>query len=120
VGHDLNELGILLLDPAEQLDLILRHELEPVEVIAKLIELAKRCFERPLIWRQESRGNAVELAGGVMLELAVSRNLAVERYQLLGAVVRLAQHVKANGANHDEQHHHHQESRQELGVNSGW
>jgi hypothetical protein len=61
----------------------------------------------------------VELTGGVMLKLAVSGNLAVEPNHLLGATVRLAQHVKADGANHDEQHHHRQESRQELGVDSG-
>jgi len=50
-GHDLNALGMLLLDSVEQFDLALGHELEPVEVIVKLIELTQGGFEHPLLRR---------------------------------------------------------------------
>ena len=41
-AHDLDKPVILLLDAAQQLCLVLRNVLQPVEVITKLLELAQR------------------------------------------------------------------------------
>ena len=78
VGHDPDEALVVLADAAEQLDLVLCDELEPIEIVAELVELAQRRLERPLVRNEQRRGDAVELARGVVLELAVGRDLALE------------------------------------------
>jgi len=75
LGHDGGELFVIGLDPLEQIGLVLGHKLEPLEVIAEKVELAQRRIERLLVGRQQGRGDAVELGGGVVLELAVGSHL---------------------------------------------
>jgi hypothetical protein len=53
LGHYPDELVIFLVHLGKQLDFILRHELQPVEVIAELIELPYGCFERPVVGNQQ-------------------------------------------------------------------
>src|SRR5207245_69376 len=116
LGHDLDELVIVLADPAEQFDFVFRDELEPVEVVAELVKLTQRGLERSLVGDQERRGDAVELAGGVVLELAVGGDLALELDQVLGAPVHRAQRLQADRAHRDEQHDDGKERGQEFRV----
>jgi hypothetical protein len=68
--------------------------LQPVEVIAKLLELAERRLDHAhvdLLQRQrQDRGDAVELTRGVVLQLAVGGNLAMEDDKVLGPTVGFA------------------------------
>ena len=67
---------------------------------------------------EERRHDAVELARGVVLHLAVGRDLALQLDQLLGLLVDAAQHLQADRAQEDEQRHHRQERDQELGLHA--
>ena len=95
-------------------------KLEPLEVVAKLHELAERRLEGPLVGDQEGRSDAVELDGGVMLELAVGSNLPLEEPQLFGTSVDLTQHPEAGDADRDEQYDDDEEGREEFGVHGDW
>jgi hypothetical protein len=67
----------LSVDLGEQLGLVACHELQPSNVIAKLVELPKRIQQGSLIRRDQRRGNVVELARRVMLHLTIGFNLAL-------------------------------------------
>ena len=84
-GHDLDEAVVVLPDLGQQLDLVLGHVLQPVEVVAELAELAQDAVELALVRGQERGGDAVELARGVVLDLPIGRDLALQLDQLLGA-----------------------------------
>src|SRR5262249_14785588 len=60
-----------------------------------------------------------ELAGGVVLDLAIGLDLALQLDQLLGALVDFAQAVQADRADRDQQRGDGQECRQELGLHTG-
>ena len=49
LGHDPDEAVVVLPDLAQQLDLALRHVLQPVEVVAELAELAQHAVQNPLV-----------------------------------------------------------------------
>ena len=117
MGHDPDEALVILADAAEQLDLVLCDELEPIEIVAELVELAQRRLERPLVRDDQRRGDAVELARGVVLELAVGRDLALELDEVVGAAVHGVQGLQADRAQGDEQDDDGEERRQELRVN---
>ena len=94
--HDRNETVVLLPELLKQLGLVLGDELQPVNVVSKLIELAERTVQRAIVRGEEGRGYAVELTGGVVLDLAVGLDLALQLDQLLGAIVDLAQALQAD------------------------
>ena len=75
--HHADESFVIDLDAAEQLDLILRNELEPVEVVTELVELAERRIERPFVGQEQRRRNAIELRRRVVLDLAIRGDLAL-------------------------------------------
>ena len=49
MGDDIDEQAVILPDFAKQFDFILSDEFQTIEVIAKLIELAKRILQRSII-----------------------------------------------------------------------
>ena len=110
-GHDLDEAVVFLPDLAQQLDLVLRDVLQPVEVVAELAELAQGAVERPLVGGQQRGGDPVELARGVVLDLPVGRDLALQLDQLLGALVHAAEHAQAHRAEQDQQRRPSRETR---------
>ncbi len=55
--------------------------------------------------------DAVELAGGVVLDLAIGRDLALQLDQLLGPLVHAAEHAQADGAEQDQQRRRSRETR---------
>ena len=83
---DLDEPVVVLPELAEQLDFVLGHELQPIHVVAELVELAKRARQRRLVGSEQGGGNAVELARRVMLHLAIRFDLALQLDELLGAL----------------------------------
>ena len=109
---------VVLPDLPQQIDLVLRHVLQPVEVVAELAELAQDPVEHPLVRGQKGRGNAVQLAGGVVLHLPIGRDLALQLDQLLGPLVHAAEHAQADRAEQDEQRHHREERDQQLGLHA--
>ncbi len=69
-----------------------------------MIELAQRGIKRALVVDQKSRGDAVELRRGVVLQLAVSGDFSLQLYQILGAPVGIVQRLETDGAERDKQH----------------
>ena len=67
---------------------------------------------------ERSGGDAVELAGGVVLDLAVGLDLALQLDQLLGAIVDLAQALEADRPDHDQQCRDGEERREQLGLHA--
>ena len=117
-GDDRDEAVVVLPDAREQIDLALRHVLQPVEVVAELAELAQRAVESPLVLGQQRCGDAVELARGVVLHLAIGRDLALQLDQLLVALVHAAEHLQADRAEQDQQRHHREKRDQELRLHA--
>jgi hypothetical protein len=114
--HDGNEPFVFVPDLAEQLDFVLGDELQPFEVIAKLVELTQRTVQGTLVGDQQRGGDAVELARRVVLHLAVSRDLALALDQLLGALVDRAQLVEPGSSERDQQCDDREKRRQQLGL----
>jgi hypothetical protein len=102
----------------KQLGLVLGDELQPVNVVSKLIELAERTVQRAIVRGEEGRGYAVELTGGVVLDLAVGLDLALQLDQLLGAIVDLAQALQADDADHNQQHSDGQKRGEQLALHT--
>ena len=117
-GHDRDEAVVVLAHARQQIDLALRHVLQPVEVVAELAELAQDAVELALVLGQQRGGDAVELARGVVLHLAVRGDLALQLDQLLGARVHPAQHLQADRAEQDDQRDHREKRDQQLGLHS--
>ena len=92
-----DELVVGGLDAGQQLALVPGGELEPAEVVG-LVELAEGGVERGRVRVGEGGRAAVELDVGVVLQLAVDGDLALEGAEPLGPVVGLAQGVHADGA----------------------
>src|SRR3954462_10330530 len=86
----------------EQPDFVLRHELQAVEVIAELVQLAQGSGERRLLGYQKGGGHAVELRGRVVLELAVGGDLALQRHHFLRVALDPRQHLEADRADRDQ------------------
>ena len=86
-GHDRDEAVVVGADLGEQRGLVLGDVLQPVEVVAELAELAQDPVELARVPGQQRGGDAVELARGVVLDVAVGGDLALQLDQLLGARV---------------------------------
>ena len=117
-GHDRDEAVVVLAHARQQIDLALGHVLQPVQVVAELAELAQDAVELALVLGQERGGDAVELARGIVLHLAVGRDLALQLDQLLGARVHPAQHLQADRAEQDDQRDHREKRDQQLGLDA--
>src|SRR5512134_1595920 len=105
-------------DLPEQLSLIPGHELETVEVVPVLVELTDSTLKRPLLGRQERRGDVVELGRGVLLQLAERRNLAPELAELFGPTVHATEDLDDNNAEYDQQRCDDKEGPDQLGMDS--
>src|SRR5262249_1526714 len=103
----------------EQLDFVLRHELQPIHVVAELVELAKRARQRRVVGRDERGNDAVELARHVMLHLTIGLDLALQLDQLLGAFIDPAQNVETCRPHDDQEHRNREKRGQQLGLNAG-
>ena len=117
---DGNESLVVLAHPAEDLDLVLRHELQAIEVIAELIELAQRCLQRSLVGHEQRRRDAVQLRGRVVLDLPVGGDLALELHQVLGALIDRAEFGESHATNGDQQRCNGQKRGQQLRVDRKW
>src|SRR5438093_832505 len=104
LAHHLNELVVVLAHLSEQLDLVLGHKLEPVEIVAELVELTQRSVEGAFVVGQQRGGDAVKLGRGIVLELAVRGNFSLELYEILSASVSNAQRLQTDCAERDKQH----------------
>ena len=102
--HDRDKAVIFMLDPAEQLDLVLGDILQPLQVVAELVELAHRAVERAVVGNQQRRGDAVELAHRVLLDLAIGADLAFQPNEIRGPLVDPGQHLQSDRADRDQQH----------------
>ena len=104
-SHDLrdyfHELIVVLPESAEQLDFILRNKLQPIHVVAELVQLAKRARQRHIVGSQQGGGHVVELARGVILYLPIRFDLALQLDELLGARIDPAQNVEPDGPHRD-------------------
>jgi hypothetical protein len=112
--HDGDEPIVLFPHLAEQLDLVLGDELEPLEVVAELVQLAQRAVQCALIRNQQRRGDAVELARGVVLHLAIGRDLAFALDQFFGALVDGTQLVEPGGSECDQECRDREKRHQQL------
>jgi len=101
-GHHPYELVVFAPQLGEQPDFVLRHELQAVEVIAELVQLAQGSGERRLLGYQKGGGHAVELRGRVVLELAVGGDLALQRHHFLRVALDPRQHLEADRADRDQ------------------
>ena len=115
-GHDRDEAVVVRPDLGQQVDLILGHVLQPVEVVAELAELTQDAVELALVLGQERGGDAVELARGVVLHLAIGGDLALQLDQLLGARPHPAEHLQPHRAEQDDQRDHREKGDQQLGL----
>ena len=113
---DLDKSIVVLPELAKQFDFVLGHELQPIHVIAELVELAKRARQRRLVGRKQGGGNAVELGRRVMLHLPIRFDLALQLDELLGALIDPAQKLEPDGPHHDQQHRNCEKCRQQLDL----
>jgi len=113
---DLDELVVILTHLAQQLHFVPGDELQPVKIVAELVEPAERGLEGALVGHQEGGGHRIELTGGVVLELAIGGDLSLELDHVLGATIDVAQRSKAYRAHDEQQHDDSQEGGEQLGV----
>ena len=116
LSDDGNEGLVVLAHAAEDLDLVLGHELQAIEVIAELIELAQRCLQRSLVGHEQGRRDAVQLRRRVVLDLPVGGDLALELDQVLGALVDRAEFGESHATDGDQQSCDRQKCDQQLRV----
>ena len=76
--------------------------LQAVEVVAELAELAQDPVELARVPGQERGGDPVELARGVVLDVAVGGDLALQPDQLLGARVHAREHLEPDRPEQDQ------------------
>ena len=104
LADHLDELIVVFAHLAEQLNLVFGDKLEPVEVVAELIQLAQRGVKGAIVVDQQRGRDAVELRRGIVLELAVSGDFSLQLDQILGAPVGIVQRLETDGAERDKQH----------------
>jgi hypothetical protein len=111
-GHHINESVVIAAKLFDQVRFVLGHEFQPIDVVAELVELAQRALQRAIVGGNQRRRHAVELARGVVLDLAIGLDLALQLDQLLRALVDPAQLAQGAGTDNNQQRHHHQKGRQ--------
>jgi hypothetical protein len=102
--NDLNKLIVVLPETAKQFDFILCHKLESINVVAELVQLAKRSRQRPFVRREQGGGNAVKLAYRVTLDLPIGFDLALQSNEVFGTLTDSRENLKTDGTHQDEQH----------------
>ena len=115
LGDDLDELLVVLAHAGEQLLLVLGYELQTVEVVAELIELPQGRLQPAVVGFEQGRGDAIELADGVVVELPVGGDLALQLHHVLGALVHLGQRSQPHNPGDQHQGHDRQERYEQLG-----
>ena len=116
---DPDELVVVGPDAGEQLDLVSRDELQAVQVVAELVELAEDGVEAPVLGDEQRGGHTVELACRVVLQLPVGGDLALQLHEVFRPAIHRAQDLETDRAERDQQADDDQEGDQELGVDAG-
>ena len=119
VGHDFDELIVIAAELIDKLRFVLGHEFQPVDVVAELVELAQRAVEGALVRGNQRRRHAVKLARGVVLDLAIGLDLALQLDQLLGALVHPAQLTQAVRAENHQQRDNRKKCCKQLCLYAG-
>ena len=86
-ADDLDEFLIIRTHLRHHFHLILGDELQAVEVVAELLELTQRCVKAAILCLQHRRGNAIKLTDGIVIELAVGGDLALQLHHVFGALI---------------------------------
>ena len=107
---------VVVAELAKQFDFIFCHELQSIDVIAELVKLAKGARQRLVVRRKQGRGNAVELAYRVMLDLPIGFDLALQSDEFLGALIDPVQNLESYGPDHDEQHRNGEKCRKQFNL----
>ncbi|MER8968521.1 hypothetical protein NKI25_22970 [Mesorhizobium sp. M0808] len=105
-------------DLAKHFHLGFGDELHAVEVVAELVELAQRRIQHPVVLKQKGGGDAVELGGRIVLDLAIGCYPALQLDQLVCLIIDPTQHLQPDGPEHDQQADNRQERDQELGLDA--
>jgi hypothetical protein len=113
---DLDKSIVVLSELAKQFDFIFCHELQPIDVIAELVKLAKGARQRLVVRRKQGRGNAVELAYRVMLDLPIGFDLSLQPDEIFGALIDAAQNSESDGTHHDQQHGNGEKCRKQFDL----
>ena len=113
---DLDKSIVILPELAKQFDFILCHKLQPIDVIAELVKLAKRARQRRVVRRKQGGGNAVKLAYRVMLDLPIGFDLALQPDKFLSAFIDAAENLESDGPQHDEQHRNCEKCRKQFDL----
>ncbi|TIX68469.1 MAG: hypothetical protein E5V25_13180, partial [Mesorhizobium sp.] len=74
-------------DLTEHFRLTLGDELHAVEVVAELVELAQRRIQHPVVLKQKGGGDAVELGGRIVLDLAIGCYPALQLDELVCLII---------------------------------
>lgn len=120
MSHNAREPVVFLMKPIEQLEFILGDELQSIDVVAELVELAKRACERHFVGGQQNRCNAVELARRIMLHLPIGFDFSLQPDDFVGLTVDPAEHVQAHCSHHNQEDLDRKECRQKLNLNASW
>src|SRR5215469_6248433 len=102
--NDLNESIVVPPETGKQFDFILCHKLKPIDVIAELVQLAKRSRQRRLVRGEQGGGNAVELTYRITLDLPIGFDLALQCDEVFGTPTDSPENLETDRTHHDEQH----------------
>jgi hypothetical protein len=116
---DPDELVVVGPHAAEQLDLVPGDELQAVQVVAELVELAEDGVEALVLGYEQRGGHTVELACGVVLQLPVGGDLALQLHEVFRPAIHLDEDLETDRAERDQQADDDEERDQELGVHRG-
>jgi len=116
---DSDELVVVGPHPAEQLDLVARDELQPIQVVAELVELSEDGVEAPVLGDEQGGGHTVELGRRVVLHLAVGGDLALQFHEVFRPAIHLAEDLETDRTERDQQADDDEERDEELGVHRG-
>ncbi len=116
--YDRDKPVVILFDPAEELAFVLGDELQALQIVAELVELAQRAVEAAVVIGKQGRSDPVELARRIVLNLPVGGDLALRADQLDGPLVDAGQHLQPGRADHDQQRGDCQKGSQELGLDA--
>ena len=113
--RDGDEAGVFLTKAAKQRNLVLRDKRHAVEVVAELVDLAKRPGQSRIVWRRKRGGHAIELAQCIVLHLAVGVDLVLQPRQIASALLHFSQGEESGRAQGDEKQFDQQEGGEQLG-----
>src|SRR5262249_27390686 len=91
---------------------------QPIDVVAKLVELAQRARQRQVVRRKQDRRNAVELIGGLVLHLPIGFDLALQPDEFVSALIGAAQNLQSHRAHHNQESLDGEEGHQQLDLHA--